>query len=92
MCLLLLVHVLNDGLDNDLSVGAAALFLLLWLSLWTAGTSALLSQVVGLWRGGSIVAAIPMTIFALGRYWRINSHIFRTFNWFGMIELMPTTS
>jgi uncharacterized membrane protein YgcG len=43
----------------------AALFLLLWLSLWTVGTTALLSQVVGMWRSGSLLAAIPLTLFSL---------------------------
>jgi len=42
-----------------------ALFMLLWLSFWTVGTTALLSQAVGLWRSGSIVAAIPLTLFSL---------------------------
>ena len=44
--------------------GGAA-FLLLWLSIWSLGTGALVSAVVTQARGGRWLAAIPMALFAL---------------------------
>lgn len=42
-----------------------ALFLLLWLSIWTVGTSALLSRGWLLWKGRNYAAAIGATLFAI---------------------------
>jgi uncharacterized membrane protein YgcG len=42
-----------------------ALFMLVWLSIWTVGVTALLSSVFTLWRTGHWVQAIPMTLFSL---------------------------
>ncbi len=42
-----------------------ALFLLLWLSIWTIGTSAMVSRCYTLWRSGSWGVALGTTLFAL---------------------------
>jgi uncharacterized membrane protein YgcG len=43
----------------------AALFLLLWLTIWSIGVTALVSRAISLWRSGSWLAAIPTSLFAL---------------------------
>ncbi|MDE0596479.1 MAG: DUF2207 domain-containing protein [Roseibacillus sp.] len=42
-----------------------ALFMMVWLSLWTIGTSALVSRCVNLWRSGSAAVAVAVTLFAV---------------------------
>ncbi len=42
-----------------------AFFMLMWLSLWTIGTMAILSSAFTLWRTGHWVQAVPLTLFAL---------------------------
>jgi uncharacterized membrane protein YgcG len=42
-----------------------ALFLMVWLTGWTIGTTALLSGAFTLWRTGHWVTAIPATLFAI---------------------------
>ncbi len=46
-------------------VGAPVLFLLLWLSIWTVGTTLLVSQCLSLWRSRSWGAAMGTSLFAL---------------------------
>lgn len=43
----------------------AALFILVWLTFWSVGVTALVSSAVSLWRSGSWLAAIPTSLFAL---------------------------
>jgi hypothetical protein len=42
-----------------------ALFMVVWLSIWTIGVTALLSQCYGLWRSGQWGQALFMTFFAM---------------------------
>lgn len=49
----------------DASEPMLAGFLVLWLSVWTAGVSALLSSALSAWTSGNYLAAIPRILFAL---------------------------
>jgi len=42
-----------------------SLFMIIWLSIWTVGTGALVSATVGQWRSGSAASALPMALFAI---------------------------
>ena len=44
---------------------ATALFLLLWLSIWSLGCAAIATQILAKWRSGQVLAAIPLTLFGL---------------------------
>ena len=42
-----------------------ALFMMLWLSIWTVGAAALVSRAINLWRSGNVGAALGATVFAV---------------------------
>jgi uncharacterized membrane protein YgcG len=42
----------------------AAVFMMVWLSIWTIGVTVLLSSVITLWRAGHWIRAIPLSLFA----------------------------
>jgi hypothetical protein len=42
-----------------------ALFILLWLTFWSIGVTALVSGAISLWRSGSWLAALTISLFAL---------------------------
>jgi uncharacterized membrane protein YgcG len=44
---------------------AAALFMIVWLSIWTVGVTALLSGVITSFREGKFLSAIPLAFFSL---------------------------
>ena len=41
------------------------MFMSIWLTIWTVGTTALVSNAYSLWRTGHWIAALPVTLFAL---------------------------
>jgi uncharacterized membrane protein YgcG len=49
----------------DSNEGAGALFMLLWLSIWSLGVMGLLITAMSAWKSGKILTALPMTLFAL---------------------------
>ncbi len=48
----------------DAEEPGGAIFLLLWLSLWTVGVTAMVSGIVTQFRGGHFIRAIPLCLFA----------------------------
>jgi uncharacterized membrane protein YgcG len=44
---------------------APALFLIVWLSIWTVGVSALLSNVISGFRAGKYLSSVPLALFSL---------------------------
>lgn len=57
--LCVLVLVLAGGATDQ------ALFMMFWLSIWTVGTSVLVSRTVSLWRSGSAAEALGLSLFSL---------------------------
>jgi uncharacterized membrane protein YgcG len=56
----LLFFLFPDGHFNP-----AAVFIVIWLSIWSVGTGAMVSRVVGLWKSGNRLAAVPLALFSL---------------------------
>jgi uncharacterized membrane protein YgcG len=56
----LLFFLFPDGNFNP-----SAVFIVVWLSIWSVGTGAMVSRVVGLWKSGNRLAAIPLALFSL---------------------------
>jgi uncharacterized membrane protein YgcG len=49
----------------DGHVNFEVVFIVVWLSIWSAGTGMLLSSVIRLWRSGSYFSAVPMMLFSI---------------------------
>jgi uncharacterized membrane protein YgcG len=62
----LLLSLLPAGVALlDSRNGGGALFMMVWLSIWSVGVMGLLITALSAWRSGKILTALPITLFAI---------------------------